>query len=69
MRGNMHVRCGERGMETGRKRFRCRAMPRLSIIGKGNESQIATLVERKTRFVMLVRIPYDRTAERAMVMS
>jgi IS30 family transposase len=34
------------------------------IIGKGNKSQIATLVERQTRFVMLVRIPYDRTADR-----
>lgn len=34
------------------------------LLGKGNKSQIATLVERKTRFVMLVRIPYDRTAER-----
>lgn len=34
------------------------------ILGKGNKSQIATVVERSTRFVMLVRIPYDRTAER-----
>jgi IS30 family transposase len=34
------------------------------ILGKGNKSQIATLVERSTRFVMLVRIPYDRNAEK-----
>jgi IS30 family transposase len=34
------------------------------IIGKGGKSQIATLVERHSRFVMLARIPYDRYAER-----
>jgi transposase, IS30 family len=34
------------------------------IIGKGSKSQIATLVDRSTRFTVLVRIPYDRTADR-----
>lgn len=38
------------------------------IIGKGGRSQIATLVERRTRFVMLVRIPYDRTAGRVALL-
>jgi len=37
------------------------------IVGKGGKSQIATLVERSTRFVILQRIPYDRTAERVAV--
>ncbi|MCA1677336.1 MAG: IS30 family transposase, partial [Actinobacteria bacterium] len=34
------------------------------IIGKGGKSQIATLVERASRYLMLVRIPHDRTAQR-----
>jgi IS30 family transposase len=37
------------------------------IIGKGGKSQIATLVERHSRFVMLARIPYDRCAERVAI--
>lgn len=34
------------------------------IIGKGGKSQIATLVDRNSRFTILVKVPYDRTAER-----
>ena len=34
------------------------------IIGKGGKSQIATLVERRSRLALLVRIPYDRNAVR-----
>lgn len=40
------------------------------IIGKGGKSQVATLVERHSRFVMLARIPYDRSADRvALILS
>ncbi|SDI31104.1 hypothetical protein SAMN05421869_10599 [Nonomuraea jiangxiensis] len=34
------------------------------IIGKNQASAIGTLVERGTRYVMLVHLPIDRTAER-----
>lgn len=33
------------------------------IIGKDQQSQIGTLVERTTRYVLLVHLPHDRTAE------
>jgi len=38
------------------------------IIGKGGKSQIATLVERATRYTLLVKIPYDRTADRVAIL-
>jgi IS30 family transposase len=34
------------------------------IMGKGNSSAIATLVERASRYVILQRLPYDHSAER-----
>jgi transposase, IS30 family len=34
------------------------------VIGKAGRSQVATLVERTTRFTMILRVPHDRTADR-----
>ena len=34
------------------------------VIGKQGKSQVATLVERQSRFVLIVRVPYDRCADR-----
>ncbi|WP_281261649.1 IS30 family transposase [Actinokineospora auranticolor] len=34
------------------------------ILGSACKSQILTLVERQTRFVMLIRVPHDRSADR-----
>jgi transposase, IS30 family len=42
-------------------------LPDPYIIGKGGKSQIATLVERATRYLLLQRIPYDRTADRVAI--
>ena len=40
------------------------------IIGKAGRSQVATLVERHSRFVLLARIPHDRSADRvALILS
>jgi IS30 family transposase len=38
------------------------------LVGKDNASYIATLVERTTRYVLLVRIPYDRSADRVAML-
>jgi IS30 family transposase len=63
MRGNTHVRCGERVGETDREKSRNRAPARLSIMGTANRSAIGTLVERATRFVVLLHLPDGHTPE------
>ena len=37
------------------------------IIGKDKQSAIGTLVERKTRYVMLLHLPHGKTAEHVRV--
>jgi len=37
------------------------------IVGKGGKSQIITLVERTTGYLLLGRVPYDRTADRVAI--
>lgn len=37
------------------------------IVGAGGKSQIITLVERTTGYVLLGRVPYDRTADRVAI--
>lgn len=40
------------------------------VIGKAGRSQVATLVERHSRFVLLAQVPYDRSADRvALILS
>ncbi|PPK70551.1 hypothetical protein CLV40_102466 [Actinokineospora auranticolor] len=57
------VNIGERLKEAGD-----RAVPGFwegdLVLGSACESQILTLVERLTRFVMLFRVPHDRSADR-----
>ncbi|WP_374065125.1 IS30 family transposase [Actinokineospora auranticolor] len=38
------------------------------ILGSACKSQILTLVERQTRFVMLIRVPHDRSADRVAML-
>ena len=38
------------------------------VIGKSGKSQVATLVQRLSRFVMIVRVPYDRCADRVAIL-
>jgi IS30 family transposase len=56
MRGDMHVRCGGRAGETDREQSWHRAPARPTIIGT-DRSAIGTLVERTTRFTMLLHLP------------
>ncbi|GGM85038.1 hypothetical protein GCM10012275_64760 [Longimycelium tulufanense] len=56
MRGNTHVRCGERAGETGWKKFRNRAPVRLSLIGAHGRSACITLVERVSRFLVMLPV-------------
>ncbi len=54
-------------MSTGRSAVTADAREGDLILGKGGRSQIATLVERASSFVILQRIPYDCTAARVAI--
>jgi IS30 family transposase len=63
MRWKPHVRCGGRAGETDREQSRHRAPVRPHIIGAGQRSAIATLVERKYRTTVLVPLARDHSAQ------
>ena len=60
MRGDAHVRCGGRAGETGQEKSRNRAPARPLHHRQGQQSAIGTLVERTTRFTILIICPARR---------
>ena len=61
--GSPHNRCGGRAGETDKSNLGTASRSDPYITGEGNRSAIGTLVERSTRYVMLLHLPTDHTAE------